>query len=138
MKRRLSDSIFALSEIECRLSASNSREAVAASMISFFWRSAFSCRFRSKASMLLSESARVTKGSFSFSSGLGSILPESSEQARKQNFTYQHPPTPRTRRLKHELRSEGVFLLFALRFGMLGLRLFSRLVARSVLVTGFP
>ena len=80
MKRRLSDSIFALSEIECRLSASNSREAVAASMISFFWRSAFSCRFRSKASMLLSESARVTKGSFSFSSGLGSILPESSEQ----------------------------------------------------------
>ena len=84
MKRRLSDSIFALSEIECRLSASNSREAVAASMISFFWRSAFSCRFRSKASMLLSESARVTKGSFSFSSGLGSILPESSEQARQQ------------------------------------------------------
>jgi hypothetical protein len=81
MKRRLSDSIFALSEIECRLSASNSREAVAASMISFFWRSAFSCRFRSKASMLLSESARVTKGSFSFSSGLGSILPKS-EQAR--------------------------------------------------------
>jgi hypothetical protein len=91
MKRRLSDSIFALSEIECRLSASNSREAVAASMISFFWRSAFSCRFRSKASMLLSESARVTKGSFSFSSGLGSILPESSEQARGAG------PKPRAR-----------------------------------------
>ena len=90
MKRRLSDSIFALSEIECRLSASNSREAVAASMISFFWRSAFSCRFRSKASMLLSESARVTKGSFSFSSGLGSILPESSEQAGRR-------PKPRAR-----------------------------------------
>ena len=73
MKRRLSDSIFALSVSECRLTASNSLPPVAASMISFFWRSTFSCRFRSKASMLLSDSARVTRGSFSFSNGLGSI-----------------------------------------------------------------
>ena len=73
MKRRLSDSIFALSVSECRLTASNLLPPVAASMISFFWRSTFSCRFRSKASMLLSDSARVTKGSFSFSNGLGSM-----------------------------------------------------------------
>ena len=44
----------------------------------------------------------------------------------------------RTRRLKHNLWCEGGFLLFALRFGVLGLHLFSRLVARSVLVTGSP
>ena len=73
MKRRLSDSIFALSVSECRLTASNLLPPVAASMISFFWRSTFSCRFRSKASMLLSDSSRVTKGSFSFSNGLGSM-----------------------------------------------------------------
>ena len=44
----------------------------------------------------------------------------------------------RTRRLKHDLWREGGFLISGLRVGMLGLLLFSLLVARSVLFTGSP